>query len=108
MDIERLDMEDILEGYRKRRFKPSEVVQAYLDTIERQNPSLNAFLQVQPELTLSRARELDQKIQAMSCYKSQAHKSFASADFIIGLAITRGTQIGGGLAEVFEVLRMVI
>ena len=52
--------------------------------------------------------ELTKKIQAMDCYKSQAHKGYASPEFIRSLAVTRGTQIGGGLAEVFEVLRLVI
>ena len=52
--------------------------------------------------------ELTKKINAMACYKSQAHKGYASPEFIRSLAVTRGTQIGGGLAEVFEVLRLVI
>lgn len=52
--------------------------------------------------------ELRKKIRAMDCYKSQKHKGYASPEFIRSLAVTRGTQIGGGLAEVFEVLRLVI
>ncbi len=52
--------------------------------------------------------ELDKKIRAMDCYNSQKGRGYASGDFIRSLAVTRGTQIGGGLAEVFEVLRLVI
>ena len=52
--------------------------------------------------------ELEKKIQAMDCYNSQKGRGYASGDFIRSLAVTRGTQIGGGLAEVFEVLRLVI
>ena len=52
--------------------------------------------------------ELEKKIQAMDCYKSQKGRGYASGEFIRSLAVTRGTQIGGGLAEVFEVLRLVI
>ena len=52
--------------------------------------------------------ELQKKISAMNCYNSQKHKPFASGDYLRSLAVTRGTQIGGGLAEVFEVLRLVI
>lgn len=55
-----------------------------------------------------RLGDLNKKIRAMGCYESQKHKGFAREEFIRGLAITRGTQIGGGLAEVFEVLRLVI
>ena len=52
--------------------------------------------------------DVDMKIKAMSCYESQAHKGYARPEFIKGLAITRGTQIGVDFAEVFEVLRLVI
>ena len=52
--------------------------------------------------------ELDKKIGAMNCYNSQKGRGYASGEFIRSLAVTRGTQIGGGLAEVFEVLRLVI
>jgi LmbE family N-acetylglucosaminyl deacetylase len=52
--------------------------------------------------------ELDKKVKAMSCYKSQQVKGYASEEFIRALALTRGTQIGVTYAEVFEVLRLVI
>jgi LmbE family N-acetylglucosaminyl deacetylase len=51
--------------------------------------------------------ELTSKINALKCYKSQFNRSYASEEFIRGLAITRGTQIGAKYAEVFEVIRMV-
>jgi len=52
--------------------------------------------------------DLAKKVTAMSCYTSQKGRGYASEEFIRSLAVTRGTQIGGGLAEVFEVLRLVI
>jgi len=52
--------------------------------------------------------ELDKKMAAMNCYESQKWRVYAWGDFIRSLAVTRGTQIGGGLAEVFEILRLVI
>lgn len=52
--------------------------------------------------------DVDTKSVAMSRYESQAHKGYARPEFIKGLAITRGTQIGVDFAEVFEVLRLVI
>ena len=52
--------------------------------------------------------ELEKKMTAMECYNSQKWRGYATSGFIRSLAITRGTQIGGVLAEVFEVLRLVI
>ena len=46
-----------------------------------------------------------EKIDALSCYKSQMQKPYASSDFIYSLAKTRGTQINEKYSEVFEVLR---
>lgn len=51
--------------------------------------------------------ELNKKIEALKCYESQQDRNYASEEFIRGLAITRGTQIGAQYAEVFEVIRMV-
>lgn len=48
------------------------------------------------------------KIDACRCYESQAHRSYASEEFITSLAITRGTQIGVRYAEAFEIVRWVV
>ena len=50
-------------------------------------------------------RHIEKKIDALSCYKSQLQKPYASSDFIYSLAKTRGTQINEKYSEVFEVLR---
>jgi len=52
--------------------------------------------------------ELKIKLNALSCYKSQKGRIYASEKFIRSLAITRGTQINEEFAEVFEVLRWII
>ena len=52
-------------------------------------------------------QQLQIKLNALECYRSQKHRSYATGDFIRSLAITRGTQIGQKYAEVFEVIRMV-
>lgn len=51
---------------------------------------------------------LETKIRAVGMYKSQEHRSYASADFIRSLATTRGVQIGQKYAETFEVIRWII
>ncbi|HEY9246722.1 MAG TPA: PIG-L deacetylase family protein [Candidatus Methanoperedens sp.] len=48
------------------------------------------------------------KIAALDCYDTQKNKSYFGADFIKGLAQTRGTQIDEMYAEAFEVIRWVI
>lgn len=51
---------------------------------------------------------LEKKIQAISMYESQNHRSYANDEFIRSLALTRGVQIGKRYAEAFEVVRWVI
>lgn len=53
-------------------------------------------------------RHVNQKIEALKCYKSQVDRIYAAEDFIKSLARVRGTQIGIEYAEVFEVIRWVI
>ncbi len=54
-------------------------------------------------------KHLKKKIQALSCYKSQSKRTYASRKFIESLVITRGRQIGSNhYAESFEVIRWVI
>lgn len=52
--------------------------------------------------------QLERKIEAIRCYKSQIDRNYSSADSIRALAITRGTQIGVSLAEAFEAIRWII
>jgi len=48
------------------------------------------------------------KIAALKEYKSQAHRSYANEEFIRGLALTRGVQIGAPFAEVFDIVRWIV
>ncbi len=59
MQFERLDIQEALEGYRRKEFKPSEVVAGYLKAIETRNPQLGAFLEVRMAETQKKALELD-------------------------------------------------
>jgi len=53
-------------------------------------------------------KDIQKKIKALSCYKSQSAKFYISGDFINSLAKTRGVQIGTQYAEAFEVIRWII
>ncbi len=53
-------------------------------------------------------RQLQKKIDALACYKSQSDRFYATEEYIRSLAVTRGTQIAVKYAETFEVLRWII
>jgi len=53
-------------------------------------------------------KHINAKINAISCYKSQSNRIYMHPDNIRALALTRGTQLNGGYAETFEVLRWII
>jgi len=52
--------------------------------------------------------ELERKIAAVHCYESQKKRNYLTDEFLRGLAITRGVQIGKKYAEVFEVVRWIL
>ncbi len=51
-------------------------------------------------------RHVELKVEAVLEYQSQAHRAYASPDFIWSLAKTRGVQINQQFAECFEVVRL--
>jgi len=53
-------------------------------------------------------QDLSKKVISLSCYESQAHRVYASAEAVRSQAVFRGTQIGTKYAETFEVIRWVI
>ena len=52
-------------------------------------------------------RHIATKISALAQYESQTHRPYANKRFIESLALTKGIQIGGEYAEVFEVVRLI-
>jgi LmbE family N-acetylglucosaminyl deacetylase len=52
--------------------------------------------------------QLQRKVDALECYESQKHRNYLSAEFVRGLASTRGVQVGQAHAEAFEVVRWVL
>ncbi len=61
MEIHNFTITDIIEGYKSKKFSVGEVVNAYLERIEKLNPQLNAFLTVDSENAKRKAKELDGK-----------------------------------------------
>jgi N-acetylglucosamine malate deacetylase 1 len=70
-------------------------------------PWNNITFHTQAFITLEK-RHIEKKIAALKAYKSQAQRSYATGDFIMSLAKTRGVQIGADYAETFEVIRWVM
>ncbi len=66
MDFRSLDMQGTLDGYRKRRFSPTEVAKNYLDAIQADNPKYNDFLEINADLTMKRAQDLEGQINSAS------------------------------------------
>lgn len=54
------------------------------------------------------AENLEKKIAAVSEYKSQSHRGYATDEFIRGLARVRGEQCNDRYAEAFELVRLVV
>jgi len=53
-------------------------------------------------------RHVERKVEALRCYKSQQHRAYLTEGAIWSIAQLRGTQLEGGYAEAFEVLRWII
>lgn len=51
--------------------------------------------------------DIDQKIRAIQCYKSQSERSYLDSDYMKALALTRGRRINSQYAEAYESLRFV-
>lgn len=52
--------------------------------------------------------DLQRKIEALSCYRSQAFRPYSNDEYIRSLAMVRGVQCGATYAEAFEAVRVVI
>jgi LmbE family N-acetylglucosaminyl deacetylase len=55
------------------------------------------------------AENIKKKVDALSLFKTQAHlkRPYFDKDFILGLARTRGIQMGAEYAEAFEVIKLI-
>lgn len=53
-------------------------------------------------------KHIQKKINALSEYKSQAHRTYANEEFIRALARTRGVQISTKYAETFDIIRLIV
>lgn len=51
--------------------------------------------------------DVQKKVDAIKCYQSQSHRDYAKEDFIRGLLLTHGVQIGERFAEVFEIPHLI-
>ena len=52
--------------------------------------------------------DLAVKLRSLACYESQAHRAYAAAEVVRGLAAVRGMQADTRLAEAYEVIRLIV
>lgn len=64
------------------------------------NEDANYFVEITSE-------QLEKKIQALACYKSQAHRPYMNSDFIRSWARYNGMRCGKMYAEGFRVVRLI-
>lgn len=72
-----------------------------------EEPWNNIVFESRSFITLEK-RHVEKKIAALQCYKSQMHRDYLTEESIWGMSRLRGTQLEGGFAEAFEVLRWII
>lgn len=53
-------------------------------------------------------QQVQSKLQALECYRTQAGRPYMDPDFVRSLARTRGTQIQVKYAEAFEIMRWIV
>lgn len=53
-------------------------------------------------------RHVLKKLASLKCYRSQIGRNYSSHEYIKGLALTRGIQVGGKYAETFNLIRWII
>lgn len=53
-------------------------------------------------------RQLEKKLHALSCYKSQAHRTYMDSDFIRAQAVYNGLRCGKKFAESYRIHRMIV
>ncbi|MBB6216208.1 aspartyl-tRNA(Asn)/glutamyl-tRNA(Gln) amidotransferase subunit A [Anaerosolibacter carboniphilus] len=64
MKIEQMTIEEIQKGYSEKLFTVTEVVQSYLDRIEKLDPQIGAFISLCSESALKEAEVLDERLAA--------------------------------------------
>lgn len=86
----------------------NEGIRAFKDitTLGYELPWNNLRFNTQSFVTL-KSWHVNKKIMALGSYKTQKDKKYMHPDFIKGLAIARGGQIGVDFAEAFEVIRWI-
>ncbi len=61
-DLVKLSLAELRDGLGAKKFSASEVVNAYLEEIEKANPKLNAYITIEHDIALEMAKKSDEKL----------------------------------------------
>ena len=94
MNLTELTIVQIHQGLKKKSFSALEVCKAYLNSIKEKNGEISAFLSVNEDVALSRAKEVDNMILAGQRISTLAGIPCAIKDNILikGLPCTAGSK----------------
>jgi len=95
MDLENLTIESAHKGMLKKEFTCTELVQAYLDKIRKENKEINDFLEITEKLALEQAKKIDNKIERGEKIEGLEGIPIAIKDNILvdGYKCTAGSKI---------------
>jgi aspartyl-tRNA(Asn)/glutamyl-tRNA(Gln) amidotransferase subunit A len=90
-----LDIAQLSRALREKEVSPVEVTEAYLDRIERLNPTLNAYITVTADQARAQAREAEAEIQRGNCRGPLHGVPLGIKDLldVAGAATTMGSKI---------------
>ena len=95
IDLSKLTIESAHKGMIKKEFTCTELIQAYLNKIEKENGEINDFLEITEKLALEQAKKIDDKIKSGEKIQGLEGIPIAIKDNILveGYKCTAGSKI---------------
>jgi len=102
-EITKLNISQLHQGFKEKKFSVKEVVRAYLEEIQKKEPEINAFLEIDQKL-LEKAEEIDEEISQESDFPLLKGIPCAIKDNILvkGFKCTAGSKILENFQAVYD------
>lgn len=94
-DYSKLSITDLVNGLKRSKFKARDVVNFYLDKIDKIDPKIKAFITISKDFALKQADKIDQKIKNGQSLGKLAGSIMAVKDIYLtkGIQTTSGSQV---------------